>query len=268
MDDVRVGRIARALRRRLEWRQSDLADRAGCDQTTISLIERGYCAGLRLALVRRVFQAMGASFDGSVTWRAGDIDRLLDVRHAAIVEAVVAVLRRSGWDVLPEVTYSEWGERGSIDILAWRSDRRAIAVFEIKSDLTVIGDTVRKHDEKTRLAVETLALRRLGWRPATVGRILVVGDDRTARRRFDAHRTTFEAAYPLASRAIRQWLHDPVGEAAGAWFLTVTNASRDGHKRGGPRRVRVPRAPATPASAARIEYRRAPPGPVPLPPSR
>jgi len=50
-------------------------------------------------------------------------------------------------------------------------------------------------DRKTRLASEIA--RQRGWRPARVGRLLVIRDDRTARRRIAAHETTFAGAFPI-----------------------------------------------------------------------
>jgi transcriptional regulator with XRE-family HTH domain len=241
MDDLRIGPICRALRRRRGWRQLDLASRAGCSQRMISYIERGHLAGCRLSLLRRVFAALDASFDGLAGRRAGDLDRLLDERHAAVIEAVARLLQADAWDAIPEFTYSEFGERGSIDLLASKAPARAIAVFEIKGDVTTINDTVRKHDEKTRLAVEKLAMRRLGWRPAIAGRILVIAEDRTARRRVAAHRATFDAAYPLRSNAVRAWLRRPASSMGGIWFLTLSKGSSGSQRHGGPKRIRVPR---------------------------
>lgn len=126
MDDARVDRICRALRRRRGCTQAELAARAGWQQTAISRIVRGHVAGLRLAVARKVFAALDASFDGTVGWRAGELDRLLDERHAATVEAVAVILRRLDWLVIPEASYSEWGERGSIDILAGRKACRRL----------------------------------------------------------------------------------------------------------------------------------------------
>jgi len=238
MDDPRVGRICRALRRRRGWTQADLALRAGCHQTTVSRIERGHVANLRLADLRTVFAALDASFDGIVGWRAGDLDRLLDDRHARTIEAIAMLLREWGWLVIPEASYSEWGERGSIDILAARADVRAVAVFEIKTEIASVEETIRKHDQKSRLAFSGLAQRRLGWSPVWVGRILVVPEDATIRRVIARHEATFTAAYPLRSRAIRGWLEAPQDGAAGVWFLSPKPGGAGSQTRGGPRRVR------------------------------
>jgi transcriptional regulator with XRE-family HTH domain len=250
VDDLRIGRICRALRRRRGWRQIDLARRAVCHQTTISTIERGHIASLRVSVVRAVFAALDAAFDGSVTWRAGDLDRLLDERHAAIVEAVARFLRAAGWEVIPELTYSEFGDRGSIDLLAAYGPGKAVAVFEIKTDLTVIEETIRRHHEKTRLVDEKLARRQFGWEPRMVARILVVPEDLTIRRRVAAHDATLRAAYPMGSRQVRAWLAQPstattasgaAGLIGGIWFLTLKPTRLGSQNRGGPRRVRTAR---------------------------
>jgi transcriptional regulator with XRE-family HTH domain len=117
MDDQRLGRIVRALRRRLGWRQSDLAKRARCSQSAVSLIERGHVRSL--PILRRVLAALDASLALDVRWRAGALDRLIDEDHAHLVAAVTKVLVTAGWIVHVEVTYAEYAERGSIDIFAF-----------------------------------------------------------------------------------------------------------------------------------------------------
>jgi len=60
MDDVRVGRILRSLRRRRGWTQSRLASQVGLSQQVISLIERGHSAALAGRTLQRVFAALEA----------------------------------------------------------------------------------------------------------------------------------------------------------------------------------------------------------------
>ena len=48
------------------------------------------------------------------------------------------------WILAPEVSYSIFGERGVIDILAWHPTRRALLVIELKSELTSIEETLRR----------------------------------------------------------------------------------------------------------------------------
>jgi transcriptional regulator with XRE-family HTH domain len=239
MDDVRIGRIARELRRRNGWRQIDVARRANCHQTTISRLERGHLSSASFGLLRSIFAALGASFDGFVRWRAGELDRLLDARHAVLLDLSARELVPWGWGIHPEVTYSEFGERGSIDLLAVRPEERAVVVIEVKGDITTVEGTIRKHAEKTRLAA-TIVQRMFGWRPECVGRVLVLPEESTARRAIRRHETTFRAAYPATSRVVRSWLRSPAGSISGIWFLSLKHARVGRRVAGGQRRVRRP----------------------------
>ena len=109
MNDVRAGRALRALRLRADLSQAALARRAGVGQSTLSLVERGHLDRLALRTVRSIFGAAGASYDGVVTWRGGQLDRLLDAGHAAIVEQMVTLLRAYGWDIATEVSFNRFG---------------------------------------------------------------------------------------------------------------------------------------------------------------
>ena len=74
-----------------------------------------------------------------------------------------------------------YGERGSIDLLAWHEASRTLLVIEFKTELTSIEETLRRHDSKVRLA-PGIARERFGWDPAVDARLLVLPEDRTARR--------------------------------------------------------------------------------------
>jgi transcriptional regulator with XRE-family HTH domain len=237
VDAVRIGRICRALRLRRRWRQVDLAARAGCHQAQISRLERGACRSMTLDTVARIFAALDASFDAVPRWHGADLERLLDERHAGIVERVARHARDLGWSPIAEITYSEFGERGSIDLVAVRADARIVVVFEMKTDLPKIEETIRRHDEKVRLAPR-LVKARLGWWPTVVGRVLVLPEDDRLRRIVLRHETTFRSAYPGTSRAVRRWLREPSGSLAANWFLS---AMRGSSRNGGsslPRRIR------------------------------
>jgi transcriptional regulator with XRE-family HTH domain len=235
MDDIRVGQVVRALRRRLSWRQSDLAARANTSQQTISLIKRGHVDAVSVRALRRALAALDASGHLDIRWRGGELDRLLDRAHAASVSEIVGALRRTGWEVVVEVTYAVFGERGSIDVLAWRGAERALLIVEVKSDVVSNEATLRKHDEKVRLA-RGIALERFSWRAATVSRLLVLPDTRTARRRLASE--PLASAYPTRGPDLRKWLRSPSGPISGALFLPHTNLS------GPSRRIDVPRVDA------------------------
>ncbi len=210
-------------------------------QSLVSAIENGRCGGLSLDILRAVFRAVGAGFDGQVLWRGPSLDRLVDARHAALVDAAAARLTRVGWEVIPEVTYSVFGERGSIDLLGGRHDRRAAIVEEVKSDLTRVEETLRKLDEKARLVREGIARERFGWGPLVVGRMLVLPDADRARRQVRAHASVFDAALPERGSAVRAWLRDPVGPMAGILFVADITGDGTNAARPGTQRVRVAR---------------------------
>lgn len=244
MDEAAIGRVVRALRHRVAWRQQDVAARAGVSQDAVSLLERGQMDRLSLRLVRRIARALDAEIVVSVRWRGGELDRLMDEGHAALVEAAVRILERYGWAPAPEVSFSVYGERGSIDVLAWHAESRTLLVIEVKTAVVSVEETLRRHDAKTRLAAR-IALERFGWDARAVGRILVLPDASTPRRHTARHGATFAKAYPARGREVSAWLRRPVGALAGLLFMSQTTVLR------GRRRIRG-RGRLGGASAARV----------------
>jgi hypothetical protein len=57
------------------------------------------------------------------------------------------------------VSYSVYGERGSIDLLAWHPAIRTLLVIEVKTEVSSVEAMLRKHDEKVRLAPRVAAER-------------------------------------------------------------------------------------------------------------
>lgn len=238
MDDVRIALICRALRRRLGWRQIDLALKSGVHQTTVSRIERGQCGAMPLDNLRAVFAALGARCEGLVQWRGGEVDRLLNQKHADLVEDAAAVYRADHWTILPEFSFSRFGERGSIDLLAVQPARRTAAINEMKASITAVDETLRRHDIKIRLAADTIE-ERLGWRPTTINRILIVPEESAIRSAIARHGATFDATYPARSREIRSWIRSPDRPLAGIWFLSPKRRASTKRVTGGAARVRV-----------------------------
>ncbi len=209
MDVIRFGLSIRALRRRRGWRQVDVAERAGVSRTAISRVERGMADRLTVRTIGRVADALGARLDCRLLWNGEALDRLLDASHAALVETVVGWLTSLGWQVAAEVSFSIRGERGSIDVLAFHPATATLLAVEVKSVVPDVQATLVTLDRKTRLAGEIARGR--GWRPSRLGRLLVVREDRTARRRVAAHTATFAGAFPSRGWAVRRWLQDPAG---------------------------------------------------------
>jgi transcriptional regulator with XRE-family HTH domain len=218
MDIARVGRAVRTLRVRRGWRQVDLAAAAGVSRSRVGRIERAEAAGLSLQTVERVAAALGARAELRLRWRGEGLDRLLDEGHATLVERTVHALVATGWEVAVEVSFSRFGERGSIDVLAYRPERRALAVIEVKSIVPDLQAMLGSLDRKARLA--PIVARERGWRADVVGRILIIWDTRTSRRRVASHAATLAAALPAGTRGVRRWLDDPrAPRFGGIWFV-------------------------------------------------
>jgi transcriptional regulator with XRE-family HTH domain len=218
MNDVQLGRRFRAVRHHLGLRQRDVAARAGLSQDVVSFIERGRFDRVSLTALRLVAAALEVDLALSFHWRSGDIDRLFDEGHAGLVGVVIRLLQALGWQVRAEVSYSEFGERGSIDILAWHAPMRTLLVVEVKTELVSIEETLRKHDAKARLAPK-VAREQLGWSAATTARLLVLPDLSTPRRRVERHEALLRVACPARGIAVRQWLKAPTGSISGLAFV-------------------------------------------------
>lgn len=223
MTDFTVGRAARAIRLRLGLRQEDVARRADVSQQLVSRIERGRIAGVATGTLRRVVAALDADLVVTVRWRGGALDRLLDEGHAAIVQRVAAMLRESGWTVIAEATYSIYGERGSVDLLAWDPVTRTVLIVEVKTEIASAEEMLRRHDEKTRLAAR-LAEERFGEAPLEIGRLLVLEDSDRNRRRAARLDDLLGRTYPVRGPALRRWLKAPAGSIGGLLFASAGTA--------------------------------------------
>ena len=80
----------------------------------MSNVERGLIRASEIARVEAICAALGADLDVRVRWRGEGLDRLVDEGHAALVDAVVAMLRAAGWEVALEVTFNEYDTRRGI----------------------------------------------------------------------------------------------------------------------------------------------------------
>ena len=208
MDEARFGRAIRIIRIRARLRQADVAARSGLSQAAISDIERGHGDRLSMAKLRAVARSLDAEAGLDLRWRGGDVDRLLDERHAAIVGLTVDILASDGWEVATEVTYSRYGERGSFDVLAVQKRAAVVLAVEVKTRLMSLETTLRKLDEKARLA-PAVAAERLDMRPRAVGRMLVLPEGSVSRRALVTHDAVLRVALPVRGSAARAWLADP-----------------------------------------------------------
>jgi transcriptional regulator with XRE-family HTH domain len=240
MDDLRTGTLARAVRHRLHWTQRELATRAGVSQTLVSLFERGHLEELTVRSARRIAIALEIQLPFAPRWRGGDGVRLMDNDHAALVDQVVRMLRHHDWEVVVEYTFSHYGERGSVDILAWHAEGHALLIIEVKSRLLDSQETIATLARKARI-VPQLLLKERGWRPTAIGMVLAMDELTANRSAVGRLSSTFDTTYPARGRTVRSWIRQPDGPLAGLWFLSASNTATGTRARGSRKRVR--RAP-------------------------
>jgi transcriptional regulator with XRE-family HTH domain len=215
----------RSLRINRQWTQADLAARAGVSQCFVSRTERGKFGSASLLGVRAVADALDAHLEFRLQWRGGELDRLLNRRHSAMHELVAGILSGlPGWDFAPEVSYSVYGERGVIDILAWHPASATLMVIELKTEIVDVQELIGKLDQKRRLAPGIGRDR--GWASARTWVWVIVADGRTNRRRVEAHQTTLRAAFPADGRQIARMLRMP-DRAGSTSALSFLSNSRD-----------------------------------------
>jgi hypothetical protein len=241
MTNRQLARIHAALRVRLRLRQNDVAVAAGIGRGRVVKLEAAAIDQLKVGEVRRSFEALGARVELVASYRGAELNRLLDAVHAALVGAVVEILQSCGWVVRVEVTFSVRGEHGSIDILAWHPDELAVLVVEVKSEIPGVDPLLRPLDVKVRVA-PTLARDQFGWHPRSISRIVVLPEDRTARRQVDRYSGVLRPALPARSRQIRTWLRRPSSGLAGIWFLTIDSPTITTRNPSAIRRVKRPRS--------------------------
>jgi transcriptional regulator with XRE-family HTH domain len=221
VDGIAVGRGFRALRIRRRWTQDELGRRAGVSRGVVARIEQGAGDAVTVRTLDRVGAMLGARVHVRLSWNGEGLDRLLDARHAATVDQFVKHLRGGGWTAATEISFNSFGERGSIDVLAFHQPSRALLVVEVKTVIPDSQEMLATLDRKVRLAPEIARTR--GWTARSVSSLLVVADSRTSRRRVDAIRATFDATLPDRAWAIRRWLDSPnaARPVRGLWFLST-----------------------------------------------
>jgi transcriptional regulator with XRE-family HTH domain len=217
MDVIRFGLGMRALRHRRRWTQTQLAAKGNVSRSVIWRIERGHADRVSVHVLVRVAASLGARIELRLLWQGEGLDRLLDARHASLVELVVEVLTSADWLVATEVTFNIRGERGSIDILAFHPAAGSLLVIEIKSVVPDMQAMLVGIDRKARLGREIAHDR--GWQVTSVTRLLVLPDDSTARRRVTQHGATIGSTLPARTADVKRWIRHPEGTMHGVLFL-------------------------------------------------
>jgi hypothetical protein len=202
----------------------------------VSRVERGAWDEIQWASITRVCEAAGLRVAVEGRWRGGELARLLDHDHAALTAATRRRLDSAGWQADVLVTFSRYGERGSIDILAFHPVARVLLVVEVKSVIADIQGLLRPIDAKSRLAPGIGRDR--GWTAKAVVPCLVVADSTTTRRRLVTNGALF-SRFAVRGRSALRWLRAPVGTPTGLLLLTNPPSIRGGNvRRAGRQRVR------------------------------
>lgn len=166
-------------------------------KTTVARGEQGSFASVR------VIRRHGAALDLRIEWiavgRGADVARTLDEEHAAIVEVVAAWLRGLGFVVAPEASFSVYGERGRVDVLAFDPTTATLYLVEVKTELSDLQHLLGSVDVRERLAPRMAADR--GWAPMRRMSLLALADTSHNRAIVRGHRATLADWTRMSLRA-------------------------------------------------------------------
>lgn len=245
MNDLQLGLGLRAARMKRRMRQADLAAQAGVSASIVSRFEHGEFDCSALGVIRRVAGKLGVVLEIAPKSRGGEFERVINARHAIFGEAVAAwVARRPGWIVAAEVSFSIYGERGIVDLLAWHEATGSLVVIELKTAIVDVDELIGTLDRKRRLAPRIAALR--GWRAGPVSTWLLVADSKTNRRRVAEHRTMLTSGLPLDGRSLGSLFTRPErGAQSGIAFWSNVSVGKVSHPTAAPDRVLATRRHCT-----------------------
>lgn len=220
----------------------DLAKGARVSQRAVSRVERGLLEELSFGMLDRIAGAVDVTLRVEGRWHGGLGERLVDAEHSAIVQAIAAILRGAGWVIVAEYTFNHYGDRGSVDLVAWHEASRTLLLVEVKSRITNLQDLFARFATKLRIVPNLLAGER-GWKPQAVGRLIALPGTTGNRSIVASHRDLFDASYPARAREINRWLQDPTSDLGGVWFIPPSRHAA------GKRALRVRRTGGTPSRA-------------------
>lgn len=223
------------LRVRQRMTQVVLSARAAVNRRAVTKLEHGGARELTLATLESIVHALGGRLDVRIVWNGPELDRLLDESHARVAASVKRRLEHWGWLVRVEVSFSRYGERGRIDLLAYLPAQHVLLVIEVKSELVDVQGLLGTLDQKARLG--GFVAERFGWTPRNVVPAIVFLEHSATRKRLALVDALFDR-FTLRGRAALTWLREPVSPIpSGLLWMTAA-----GERREAPReRVRVTR---------------------------
>jgi hypothetical protein len=132
-------------------------------------------------------------------------------------------LERWHWLVRIEVSYSRYGERGRVDLLAYHAPTRTLLLVEVKTELVDAQDLLGTFDAKVRLATHVAAS--VGWpQPRHVVPMLLFPDAATVRRRVTRLAPLF-TDFDVVGRSAVSWLRRPTTDAVPRGLLIFSDLS-------------------------------------------
>ena len=180
-------------------------------------------ASLPVSTIRNIAGVLGMGLELTARWRGADMERMLHAAHNALHETMARHFQTlTEWVAVPEVSYSIYGERGIIDVLAWHERTRSLLIIELKTLLVDPGELVGTMDRRVRLGMRIARDR--GWSPTSVSSWVVLTDTRTNRRHVAGQEAMLRAAFPSDGREMRSWLESPSGRAAASSFVSDAHA--------------------------------------------
>jgi hypothetical protein len=204
---------------------------------------------MTIDVLRRCAAVLEVTLDIVPRWRGADLAHLMDEDHATLQAAWADRLRRWGWEVRVEVSFSQYGDRGRVDLLCWHPVHRVLLIGEVKGELVDVQALLGGLDVKVRVGPRLG--RNAGWpAPALTAPLLIVRHRTTARARI-ARLAPLFANYVHRGRAAVGCLRHPERLVGGLLILSDLPIAAEGRaKRLGSHRVRVRRASSGVASVA------------------
>ena len=230
------------LRVRQQLTQVALSARAGVSRQAVSLLECGHARRLKIGTVESILSALGARLDVRVLWNGPELDRLMDAGHAALGAQIKQRLERWGWIVRVEASFSRYGERGRIDLLAWHAATRILLVVEIKTELVDVQLLLGSLDVKARLARHVA--EQFGWDVRSVVPAIAFSEGRTTRRHLLRLDTLFDR-FNVRGREAVSWLRQPTSTPPGLLWFVTTPSGESARTAARKRRVKGAERPAS-----------------------
>ena len=173
---------------------------------------------LPVEVVDRIVAALGASLFLDIRYQGG---MAIDCSIACMPPSSTTSSQRSAsdWEVVVEYTFNQFGERGSVDVLAWHAPTRTLLIVEVKSAFTDLQAMLLSLGRKLRLLPD-IVRRDRGWDPVAVESVVVVAGTTSNRGSSPQHRAVFDVSFPARAREIRRWLARPVRADRGVWFVS------------------------------------------------